>query len=394
MTNKLYLSDSYLTEFDAKIIERGEIDKNPAVVLDQTLFYPSSGGQQHDIGNIENVNVVDVCVENDKIWHVLSQPVIKDQIKGKIDWPRRFDFMQQHTGFHILAQSFLRLLKVETLSSYLGETYGTIDVDIKQITWEEIEQVELLANQIIRENRPVKAYFVEQEQLNKLHVRKAPEFIENVRLVDIDNYDLDPCGGTHVKSTGEVGIVKILKSESIRGYRRFTFVAGNRAIIEFQRSAAILREMASRFTTSEDELLTVLDKSLNTQKELYKANEKLNKFFIEYSVKELVERTISSGIVEFLFDNMELPTLRSIASSASKNSDAIFLLAASGSKPSCVFATSKKNVDLRLIFNKAMTLIDGKGGGQPGFVQGTGKKSGELAQALQTAKTMCEKLIN
>lgn len=386
MTEKLYLKDSYLKELDANIIDRGEIDQQPAVVLDRTIFYPTSGGQMHDMGMLGDASVVNVISENDKIWHVLDKPVPGGSVHCTLDWTRRFDFMQQHTGFHILAQSFLRTAQAETLSSHLGEEFSTIDVQITQIDSKVLEETEILANRIVWEDRPIKVRFVTTEELAGLSLRKAPTVEGPIRLIDIEDFDLDPCGGTHVRRTGEVGLIKILSSERIRGYYRFSFVAGRRALREFSRRHRLLQEISDALSTGFDDLPAGIRKMQEEQKRLIKQVQKAMQEAAERSVQELVDEAKATSVIIRVFEGYDMPTLRKVASEVIKKSEAIFLLATEGESSAVAFASAKEAIDLRLAFDQIAPMIGAKGGGSRNFIQGGFSDGKRLPEALERAR--------
>jgi len=393
LTEKLYSQDSYLKQVDANIVERGEVGQRPAVVLDRTIFYPTSGGQMHDEGKLNETKVVDVVLSDDKIWHLLESPIANDQVQASIDWDRRFDFMQQHTGFHILAQSFLRVVKAETLSSHLGEQYSTIDVQTSWVNDHDLAAVERLANRVVWENRPVKVRFVSEEEVAGLSLRKAPTVEGMIRLIDIEDFDLDPCGGTHVKSTAEVGLIKILSGERIRGHSRFTFVAGGRAHREFTRHQQILQRMSFTLSTGLDELNSSIEKMLAEEKKLVKQTQKLLRELAERSAQDLVGEGRMLPIVVRIFADYDAATLRWIAGEATKRSDAIFLLATESENPAVVFATSREGIDLKAVFDRIAPMIAGKGGGSKNFIQGGGREGKRLAEALATAKELARQQV-
>ncbi|MBN2411873.1 hypothetical protein JXQ31_09275 [candidate division KSB1 bacterium] len=386
MTERLYYTDSYLKEFNAKVIQTGEIEGRPAVVLDKTLFYPESGGQMFDTGIIENVSVCRVVLKENVIWHVLDKPVSKKDIHGQINWVRRFDFMQQHTGFHILAGSFLHQLEVETLSSHLGEEYSTIDVRSDRIDAAQLKDVEDHANKIIWENRPVRAFWAEKEDMDNPLLRKVPDEFEKVRLVEIENYDLDPCGGTHVRNTGEVGLVKILGSEKIRGNTRYVFVAGNRALREMQKQYNILTTLCQQLTTGVDDMPAAVKKLLEENKNYIKALQNFEKLGEEKIVSELLTENKTSKIVVKNIEDKKIDGLRRIASTVIKNGHGTFLLGSTGETPCLVFATTDEKLDLRPVFQQVLPLIDGRGGGSVSFVQGGGTNSAGVPEALEKAR--------
>jgi alanyl-tRNA synthetase len=387
LTEKLYQIDSCLYRFQARIVNRTEIDGHPAVLLDKTAFYPTSGGQMNDRGTIENVRVLDVVLRGDDIWHICENPIEKEAVTGYVDWQRRFDFMQQHTGFHLLAQSFLRVLKADTLSSHLGEDYSTIDVQMDSFTPEHIDEVEVLCNRVIWENRPIRAFFVDKKQAEEMKMRKSPENFEQIRVVDIENFDLDPCGGTHVSSTGQVGIVKVLNSEKVHGIYRFTFVAGQRAVREFQHHTTVLKNISALFTTGVFELEEAVKKSLVEQKMLRRKAQKYDELKTEQLLAEILSLAETDPIVMKIIPDATMDTLRRLASQAMKQGKGTFLLGATGEKPCIVFSTSEET-DLRPVFQQIIVKIDGRGGGAKNFVQGGGTVSEQLTAALEEAKRL------
>ncbi|MGG3492671.1 alanyl-tRNA editing protein, partial [Brevibacillus choshinensis] len=200
MKDRLYYQDAYTQQFSAEVMTRGtEGDGTPFVVLSQTAFYPTGGGQPSDQGLLGEVRVIDVEEVDGEIHHRLSEPLPEPlaQVEGRIDWERRFDHMQQHAGQHILSASFLEVADAETVAFHLGKERVTIDVRLDELTAEVWEAVEQRANQIVLENRPISARFVDDEELATLPLKKQPTVTENIRVVIIPEFDYNPCGGTH-----------------------------------------------------------------------------------------------------------------------------------------------------------------------------------------------------
>ena len=233
MTERLYYQDSYLKEFKARVLKKIKIDNRPAVILDRTAFYPTSGGQPYDTGVIQDVSVAEVVEEGDEIIHILKEEIkgkINSEVVGKIDWKRRFDHMQQHLGQHILSGALMKLWGVETVSFHLGEEVCTLDIAKEKLTGEEAKKAEECAYEIIFENRMVKCYFVEgEEELKRLNLRKMPDKKEEIRIIEVEGFDLSACGGTHCRATGEVGLIKITKWEKRGEKIRLEFICGTRA---------------------------------------------------------------------------------------------------------------------------------------------------------------------
>lgn len=391
MKDRLYLNDSYLREFEANIVETSTISGHPAVRLDRTLFYPTSGGQMHDKGYLNDAAVLEVFLTDDVIWHSLDRPLNIGRVHGVLDWERRFDYMQQHTGFHILAASFLNELGIDTLSSHLGEEFSTIDVDRATVDQAELDRVEILANKIIWENRTINAFYVDKENIDNKKLRQPPDVEGPIRLVEVLDFDLDPCGGTHVRQTAEVGLVKLTGREKIRGYTRFSFIAGSRALREFRRYSYVLSKLSQILTTGPEEMPDAVLKIITEQKALKKELNTQGRRIAEQYLSEICEQAKRSNLVVRNFSGLGMDNLRWLASSAVKSQPGIYLLGSSDAKASLVFACSDCGMDLRPIFKAVLPLIDGKGGGDATFVQGGGGNAAGVEGALQRAAELLKK---
>ena len=239
MTERLYYTDAYLQEFDARVVRVGTHRGRTSVVLDRTAFYPTSGGQPFDTGLLDrSIRVVDV-IDDDAgdVVHVVDTPAdalyLGRTVHGNIDWPRRFDHMQQHTGQHVLSAAIERLFSVRTLSFHLGAEASTIDVS-RELSREELVAAEVDANRAVWENRPVAIRFVDAEEAATLPLRKDPVRGGTLRLVDVESFDLSACGGTHVARTGGIGVIAIGATERFKGGQRVEFFCGGRALMKFR----------------------------------------------------------------------------------------------------------------------------------------------------------------
>jgi len=388
LTERLYLLDSYQKTFHAQVIQQRTFAQGPAVVLDKTCFYPTSGGQMHDRGFLNGIAVQEVQMLENEIWHFLAAPLAAEEVFGEIDWDRRFDFMQQHTAFHILAGCFAKQLQEETLASHLGEEESTIEVAIKAITQEEIDEVEAAANRVVWQNRSVTITFVTAAEAKTQPLRKASDLAGPIRLVDIHDLDLDPCGGTHVSSTGQVGLIKIVHRERIRGHWRFAFVAGRRALREMRKQQAVLSQINERFAIGADQIIEQLDKWSTENKKLRKSVQKLGSSLAEQSLMVLCQHAREHRLASHVFEQMAMEDLRRLASTAIKQQPGTYLLAAVGDEVFLVFSSSDDHLDLRSILTTVLPIIDGKGGGEARFVQAGGRNVTKVAEALQIAEKM------
>lgn len=243
VTERLYYSDSYLTDFSADIIETA--DNGHRIYLDRSAFYPTSGGQLFDQGTLGSSNVTEVVDENDRVAHLVDISLPCGSVEGKVDWTRRFDHMQQHTGQHLLSAVFAERFGLETISVHFGEQAATIDLNTPAIDAKVIAQAERLANEEIVRNRPVLISF--EDAATTQGLRKASDRTGNLRIISIEGLDRSACGGTHVRATGEIGVILLGKTEKVRNATRVEFTCGLRAIAVTRADSAALREQISSY---------------------------------------------------------------------------------------------------------------------------------------------------
>jgi alanyl-tRNA synthetase len=292
LTKRLYYEESYLQEFKGKILKKIKIDGKPALILDNTCFYPTSGGQPNDLGYIQGVSIVDVIEDNEKIIHVLKGGIEEecgDTVIGKIDWKRRFDHMQQHLGQHILSGALMKLWSAKTLSFHLGEEVCTLDIAKEKLTEEEAKKVEECTNEIIFDNRPVKCYFVEEEEeVKRLNLRKVPEKTGKIRIIEVEDFDLSACGGTHCRATGEVGMIKITKWEKRGEKIRLEFICGRRAWKDYFWKNEVIKNISNKLTIKDSELGEAIDRMLEERKEIGKELKEFKEKLQEHEAKRLI----------------------------------------------------------------------------------------------------------
>lgn len=382
MTTKLYLDDSYLTDFDAEVTGEKSIDNYAAVALDRTAFYPLSGGQQYDTGELNGIRVVRVVMEKDIIWHLLEKPVQEKRVHGSVNWNRRFDFMQQHTAFHILAAAFLHQKDIRTLSSHLGEESSTIDLDFFDLDEEILTIVETAANRIVWENRPVSAKWPAKAELDTLPLRQGPERHDDIRLIDIQDYDLDPCGGTHVRQTGQVGLIKFIGRERIRGKLRFYFLAGSRALQHYQHGYRTLKNCSDLLTTGIDELEAAIEKLQADNKRLSGEVISVQEQVLQQTETSLLQRAEGEDIVTASVGNLDLRKLCSRLVQA-KPERLFVIVQPDKERIQFCFCSGRKNVDFDPALELFKTQLQAKGGGRPNFIQGSAPRSGDIDSVLQ-----------
>jgi len=389
MTHRLYYAQTYLRAFDARVVERRRCGDRVAVVLDRTAFYPTSGGQPHDTGTLNQVSVVDVCVAEDGvILHVVDGELNDVLVHGEIDWERRFDHMQQHTGQHILSQAFVRTCGAETVGFHLGEGVSTLDLDRAELGADQLAEAEHLANELVFSACGVEARFVEDGELETLPIRKAPVVEGPVRVVRIGEFDWSLCGGTHVSNSGQVGPIKVVKTERRRRSARVYFVCGRRAVRDYARKHEIVTALAGHLTTSEAELMASVERMEAREKELQKALQKTQGQLVAYQAAGWIaqaERVGEWKVVRQTLD-CDVSVLRQAARVLTESAGVIALLASRTLRTQFVFACSKDvSVDMRRAMRAACAAVGGRGGGQPGFAQGGGPDGADIAAALDRA---------
>ena len=371
MTERLYYTDSYLREFPARIVECSA--DGYTVYLDRTAFYPTSGGQPFDTGAIGGVRVVDVIDEEERIAHRLSNPLGGGDVACSIDWIRRFDHMQQHTGQHLLSGVFEELFGLRTVSFHLGAESATIDLEGGAIEARTVMEAERRANEIVVENRPVTVRFEHAADVQGL--RKASGREGTLRIVSIDSLDRSAGGGTQVRATGEIGAILIRKTEKIRQSIRVEFLCGARAVRRARADFDALSKTAQQFSAPLDEVPAVVAAQLEAARAGEKARRKVEMDLAGYQGKELYDATPpdASGIrrVTRRLDRGSLDELRAIGQSFTAQPKAVFV-AALADPPSVLIAVSADaGVDAGKALKAALTEAGGRGGGNARMGQGS-----------------------
>jgi len=387
MTKKLYYTDSYKTNFNEKIISKTKFLDKYAVVLEETYFYPTTGGQEHDIGSINGVDVIDVVEYNDQILHLTQKEITGDIAECTINWKRRFDFMQQHTGQHVLSESIFKLSGYNTVSSHLGEESSTIDLNCNTISQKEIAEFEAYANNIIYNNLDVKIHFVSDTEVDKYPLRKPPKFTGLLRIIEIDGFDYSACGGTHVRKTGEVGLIKIVKSEKIKGNAtRLEFLCGFRALNDYQWKHILFSDISNTLSSSEKEIPEKVRKIINENKFLNKQIDLYKEKILQIEAENLIDEAIiekNTKIIKKVFHNRDFSDLKIIAQRIIANEGYIVLFGNINTNSNILFARSfDVSINMLQLFNSISGMIDAKGGGKPDFVQAGLKNSNNLVDAL------------
>jgi alanyl-tRNA synthetase len=384
VTDRLYYTDSYLREFEAKVIARTDGDRR--VYLDRTAFYPTSGGQPFDTGRLGPVEVRDVVDEGDRVAHILADPLAAEHVTGVLDWPRRFDHMQQHSGQHLLSAVAAELLGCVTVAVHFGREVSTVDLDIGSLTADQIARVERRANEVVTENRPVIISF--EEAAEALGLRKNSLRTGTLRIVTIEGLDRSACGGTHVRATSEIGVILLRKLERVRKAARLEFLCGGRALKRAREDLELLSGMAEELSGSALELPRLISMLRAELKEAVSKRRELESQLDLYRAKELyaAARPDGTGIRRALVREPtgSLNAFKGLAQAYT--SLPLSLLVAAIENPPAVMlsASPDTGVDAAGVLKSVLAGVAGRGGGSARVAQGTVPGKAELETILSS----------
>jgi alanyl-tRNA synthetase len=381
VTQRLYYHDSFLYEFDARVVESLTLESKHAVVLDRTAFYPTSGGQVHDTGMLlldqnREVPVVEVAdEEGGRIFHFIAEPLaVGTVVRGTVDAERRRDHVQQHSGQHVLSAAFVRLFNMPTVSFHMGTESCTIDLETQGLSPAQAEEAERLANEITLEDRPVSIRFVALEEARQLGLRKLPpKQTGELRLIDIADFDLTACGGTHVRSSGQIGSILLRKIEKVKQGVRVEFVCGLRAVAAARKDYATLTEAAGIYSAHIHDLPQQLRKSLEESKAAGKAQHKLLEELAELHAQRLLAQAEGSPrIITAVFPDRDAVFIKLLAQKLTASTPGVIaFLAAGGGQSTLVFAQSPgQKHNMGQLLKNALAQLGGRGGGSADMAQG------------------------
>jgi alanyl-tRNA synthetase len=396
-TERLYYHDSRLLEFDARVIDLNERDDGAiGVILDRTAFYPTGGGQPFDTGTLGEARVVDcIDAEEEGVLHVIQGPVpqVGDTVHGKIDVLRRLDHTQQHTGQHILSAAFVKLFDAPTHSFRVLERECEIDVALDNPTNERIEQAVDFANQIIWQDREITIRQVTAEQAASLPLRKEPARTGELRVIEIDEFDLTPCGGTHARSTGEVGIITVRSWERAKGLARIQFIAGIRVLHDYRKANHTAREVAALFSAGREDSPALVTRLVAENKKLHMRVRELDEIASRVEAESLLKQAGYAGgskpscVITKIFDDRDAVSLKNLALMLIAHENVIALLASrDGDTARLIFARAAGATgDMNALMRAACATIGGRGGGKPEMAQGGGPAIDKIDQAIADA---------
>ena len=401
MTERLYYTDSYVTEFDTRVDEIVEFDGRPALILDRTHFYPTSGGRSYDAGTLSGFQIVDVVAQNGSVLHVIDIDAKPNEdmglsagqtVRGVIDWARRYDHMQQHSGQHLLSQVFYQLFGYETLSVHFGANESTLDLDVETVSAEQLAQAERFANQQIYADLPITARFVTDAELDTVPLRRPPKVTGTIRIVEIEEFDYSACGGTHCRRTGEIGPIKFVRQARQNHKARITFLCGWRALADYDEKHRIVMEVAGLYNNDYRQAPDLVERSLEETRSLQKQVKTLADQLLPVEVAALraeAEDLDGLHVISRIFDDRDINAVKQMASALTEEPGYVVLMGVvSGGKLTLVFARSQ-DVTLHAgnLLKETLAEFGGGGGGRPEFAQGGGAPAEQANEALAFARS-------
>ncbi|MFK3959802.1 alanyl-tRNA editing protein [Pseudalkalibacillus hwajinpoensis] len=381
MTTKLFYEDPYIATFTSEKWEQATDDANRSyVVLNQTAFYPTGGGQPYDSGKLNGVQVLDVEEVDGEVRHYVEGKLPEEEhVHGVINWPRRFDHMQQHAGQHILSAAFEDQLGYSTVSFHLGQEVCTIDLNVATLDHEEVRTAENYANNVILQNLPIETKWVSEEELSNYTLRKQLAVAEDIRLVMIPDVDYSGCGGTHPSSTGQVQAISILKIEKQKKQTRVHFVCGERVTDALREKQGIMLGLTNALSAPQSDLVEAAERVLLQSKEYEKTIEELNEKLLSYEAKELLhgaDTIHDQKVVQMISKQYGMKELQKLAKMVLKKDPhvIVFFISEGEDKLQIVCGRGEAlSYDMNLSLKEVLPFINGKGGGKKDFAQGGGE---------------------
>ncbi|MFE1244248.1 DHHA1 domain-containing protein [Fictibacillus sp. NPDC058756] len=386
MSKKIYYSSSYTTEWETIIKKSFTKEDQCFVVLEETAFYPTSGGQPHDTGTINGVEVLDVFTnETGEVVHMTEKLPEITQAFCTLNWRRRFEHMQHHSGQHLLSAVCYTLYNARTVSFHLGQDYVTIDLDISELNQSQMEKIEQTANEEIYRNRSIHTYYVTSEELAELPLLKMPKVTENIRIVEIEGIEYNACGGTHVLSTGEIGIIKLFKAEKQKGIIRLSFKCGLRALQDLNEGQQILGKIAAKFNTGRNEVISRIEKWEEERKRLESELSKVKEENNAYVAKELLLKK-EEDFLFHVFDNKSFNEIKELAIKIAHEHNLFILFAATEENKVILVHNGTKNLSCGKFLKEHLGSFNGKGGGNDKTAQAGFQSKEDTVNFFEFAK--------
>ncbi|MBW4080703.1 alanyl-tRNA editing protein [Paenibacillus sp. S150] len=369
MSKKLYYDSAYLKEWQTSVSGTVEREDGLYLILEETAFYPHGGGQPCDAGTIGGIPVLDVILEGEEVLHKVAAVPGEGTVSCQLDWRRRFDHMQQHSGQHLLSAVFRGLFQAMTLSFHLGGDYATIDIELAELSPEQLAAAEQEVNRQVVQDHSIVSYYVTGEEMARLPLVKLPKVTENIRIVEIEGVEHNACGGTHVSSTGAIGMIKLLRAEKQKGNIRITFKCGGRALDEANANQRILGALSAKFNTGKDEIMDRIGKWEAEQKLLQAELALFKEQNAGYLAQELLAgQQQEASVLAEVFEEKPFKDLQSLAVRLTASTKLpVLLLTAAENK--VVLACSGADFSCGAFFKATLSEFQGKGGGSDKMAQ-------------------------
>ncbi|MEW6127581.1 MAG: DHHA1 domain-containing protein [Acidobacteriota bacterium] len=393
-TTRLYYSDSALLDFQATVLEVQTVNGQTRIVLDQTAFYPTGGGQPFDTGRLSGIEIIEVIEENDKIFHITNaseQLSVGQIVECHIDAARRLEHLQQHSGQHLLSQAFIQAVNAETRSFHLGSQSSTIDIELATPNDEAMRAAEEIANAIVFENRPMRVHLVNDEEATQLPLRKESAVSGIIRVIEIEDFDWSPCGGTHAKQTGQIGLIVIKSFERVKSnLTRVEFVCGHRALEDYRLANQTAVTTARLFSVGRDGAPPLVEKNLQEVKTLKRRIKDLLELAMTTEALQLINATPETNglkLIKLLFDNRDVDELRILVSKLTTEDSVVALLATKDDNGARLIFARSMNLSQNMgqLLSAVCQMTGGRGGGKPEMAQGGATDVSKLAAALNDA---------
>lgn len=390
MKTPLYYTNPYEINALANVTEILELNGQYHVQLDAALFYPEGGGQPCDTGTIDSIPVLSVYENDAAVYHVLNVlPHTNRPVPCQVDWNRRFDHMQQHSGQHLLSAVMDHLYDAATVGFRLSEDIVTIDLE-KRLTDDEIALAEQEANRLIWANKPILAYWPDSEKLAALPLRKQPQVDENIRIIEVDGYDYSPCCGTHVQLTGEIGLIKISRQENYKSGVRIEFRCGRRALAYYGLMIQITQALGRELSASPETLLQTFEKYRGEKEQLKEDLQSLKGQLVAYEAENLLAsaQRVGSAKIVVKTGEADMKDLKNLAGALAQTPGTVVILGSTADGKAQLLLQRSQDLealDLKAVFGEVAPLINARGGGNKFAAQGGGDKPEALDDCVQEA---------
>ncbi|MDR4886368.1 DHHA1 domain-containing protein [Fredinandcohnia sp. QZ13] len=389
MTKKLYYENPYLTNWTTEVTNMIKKDDYCLITLKETAFYPEGGGQPSDTGLIGNIKVLDVYQDAGEVYHKLPHPPENKVVECQIDWDLRYDHMQQHTGQHLLSAICIEEYDAHTSSFHLGKDTVSIDLSVPEFSEDQLLHIENKVNKAIYENQQIKTYFVTKQQASSLPLRKMPDVEGNeMRIVEIEGYDTSACAGTHVSRTGELGLMKLLKTEKSKGNTRVYFIFGSRALHDYQATHSVLTTLNNKYSTNSEGLIEKISKIEMENKQYQREIEELKGKLNQFLAQELIQ-THTEPIIIQNFEDKSLKELQGIAKQINEASNQCVIFTSTLENKLLISHNGSVPVQCGQLFKLELKNYHGKGGGN----NTTAQAAFDNERDLEVFKTFLETKI-